>query len=80
MSDVPSLSILEPVKLRSGGEHVADRLVTTTFANTITFVLCDYRTVAQVGATVADQKGRQITINQTGRAVSARRTCVASTG
>ena len=28
MSDVPSLSILEPVKLRSGGEHVADRLVT----------------------------------------------------
>jgi GntR family transcriptional repressor for pyruvate dehydrogenase complex len=24
----PSLSILEPVKLRSGGEHVADRLVT----------------------------------------------------
>jgi len=52
----------------------------STFANTITFVLCDYRTVAQVGATVADQKGRQITINQTGRAVSARRTCAASTG
>jgi len=25
---VPSLSILEPLKLRSGGEHVADRLVT----------------------------------------------------
>ena len=25
---VPGLSILEPVKLRSGGEHVADRLVT----------------------------------------------------
>jgi DNA-binding FadR family transcriptional regulator len=24
----PSLSILEPVKLRSGGEHIADRLVT----------------------------------------------------
>jgi GntR family transcriptional regulator, transcriptional repressor for pyruvate dehydrogenase complex len=24
----PSFSILEPVKLRSGGEHVADRLVT----------------------------------------------------
>lgn len=28
MSSAPSLSILEPVKLRSGGEHVADRLVT----------------------------------------------------
>ena len=28
MSTVPTLSILEPVKLRSGGEHVADRLVT----------------------------------------------------
>jgi GntR family transcriptional regulator, transcriptional repressor for pyruvate dehydrogenase complex len=28
MSMVPGLSILEPVKLRSGGEHVADRLVT----------------------------------------------------
>jgi len=28
MAEVPSLSILEPVKLRSGGEHVADRLVT----------------------------------------------------
>jgi GntR family transcriptional regulator, transcriptional repressor for pyruvate dehydrogenase complex len=28
MSSVPGLSILEPVKLRSGGEHVADRLVT----------------------------------------------------
>jgi DNA-binding FadR family transcriptional regulator len=28
MSTVPSLSMLEPVKLRSGGEHVADRLVT----------------------------------------------------
>lgn len=28
MATVPSLSILEPVKLRSGGEHVADRLVT----------------------------------------------------
>src|SRR3954464_13639012 len=28
MSTVPTLSILEPVKLRSGAEHVADRLVT----------------------------------------------------
>jgi GntR family transcriptional repressor for pyruvate dehydrogenase complex len=28
MSAVPGLSILEPVKLRSGAEHVADRLVT----------------------------------------------------
>jgi GntR family transcriptional regulator, transcriptional repressor for pyruvate dehydrogenase complex len=28
MSDVPTLSILEPVKLRTGAEHVADRLVT----------------------------------------------------
>jgi GntR family transcriptional repressor for pyruvate dehydrogenase complex len=28
MKAAPSLSILEPVKLRSGGEHVADRLVT----------------------------------------------------
>ncbi len=28
MSSAPSPSILEPVKLRSGGEHVADRLVT----------------------------------------------------
>lgn len=28
MSTVPTLSILEPVKFRSGGEHVADRLVT----------------------------------------------------
>jgi len=28
MSTVPSLSILEPVKIRSGAEHVADRLVT----------------------------------------------------
>jgi GntR family transcriptional repressor for pyruvate dehydrogenase complex len=28
MTAAPSLSILEPVKLRSGGEHVADRLVT----------------------------------------------------
>jgi GntR family transcriptional repressor for pyruvate dehydrogenase complex len=28
MTGAPSLSILEPVKLRSGGEHVADRLVT----------------------------------------------------
>ena len=27
-AQVPSLSILEPLKLRSGGEHVADRLVT----------------------------------------------------
>ena len=27
-ASVPSLSILEPLKLRSGGEHVADRLVT----------------------------------------------------
>ncbi len=28
MTTAPILSILEPVKLRSGGEHVADRLVT----------------------------------------------------
>ncbi len=28
MAAAPSLSMLEPVKLRSGGEHVADRLVT----------------------------------------------------
>src|SRR3954454_9291438 len=28
MSTVPTLSILEPVKLRSGAEHIADRLVT----------------------------------------------------
>src|SRR4051812_6228226 len=28
MSTIPTLSILEPVKLRSGAEHVADRLVT----------------------------------------------------
>jgi len=28
MTKAPSLSILEPVKLRSGAEHVADRLVT----------------------------------------------------
>src|SRR4051794_5001789 len=28
MSTVPTLSILEPVKLRSGAEHVAERLVT----------------------------------------------------
>src|SRR5205814_10501613 len=28
MARVPGLSVLEPVRLRSGGEHVADRLVT----------------------------------------------------
>ena len=28
MSSVPSMSILESVKLRTGGEHIADRLVT----------------------------------------------------
>jgi len=50
------------------------------FGNTITFVFCDYRTVAQVGAGAADLKGRQVTINQTGRAVSARRTCASAAG
>jgi type IV fimbrial biogenesis protein FimT len=50
------------------------------FGNTITAVLCDYRTTAQVGAAAADQKGRQITINQTGRAVVTRRTCASALG
>lgn len=52
----------------------------STFGNTITFVFCDYRTAAQVGAAAADLRGRQVTINQTGRAVAARRTCADAAG
>ena len=41
----------------------------------ITFDLCDSRTTASVGSTIADLKGRRISIASTGRAIVQRRTC-----
>lgn len=40
-----------------------------------TFTLCDGRTTASVGAAAASNKGRIISISQTGRAISQRSTC-----
>jgi type IV fimbrial biogenesis protein FimT len=41
----------------------------------VSFDLCDSRTTASVGSTVADLKGRRISVSATGRAIVQRRTC-----
>lgn len=50
-------------------------VVTPGGAGTITFDLCDSRTIATVGAAAASNKGRRITISGTGRAFVQGRTC-----
>lgn len=45
----------------------------------VVFVMCDIRNTAAVGAQRAQDRGRTITINATGRAVIQRRTCADAT-
>ena len=49
--------------------------VTTPGGSNVLFTMCDSRTTASVGAPAAQNRGRRITINSTGRAAVARYTC-----
>ena len=61
----------------SGGRYIeyspSGTLIGTL--STVTFTLCDTRTVATVGAAAANLKGRRITISSTGRPRIERLTC-----
>lgn len=61
----------------AGAQYVPFRPsgTTTPGGGTITFTLCDSRTVASVGAVKASQKARLITLTATGRASVARHAC-----
>ena len=50
-------------------------VVSPNAAVTVSFEMCDYRTTANVGAAAAGNKGRRVTVNNTGRPVVSRVTC-----
>jgi type IV fimbrial biogenesis protein FimT len=50
-------------------------VISPNAAVTVTFRMCDHRTTANVGASATNNKGRLVTINNTGRPVVSRITC-----
>ena len=72
-----TLTVTGDIAAAGGARYVPYRPsgVSTPGAGSVTFRMCDYRTTANVGAALAQNKGRTITINPTGRPVVLRITC-----